>query len=173
MGSDRQETDSTTARIREITSADLVRILEINEVEVQQTSALDSQQLELLLGMAGYGRVATVEGQVVAFIIALAEGTAYASDNYHWFSARYPRFLYIDRIVVGADFTGRRIGRALYDNLFAFARTQGVKMITCEYNLEPPNPESAACHRQFGFSEQGQQRVAGGSKLVSLQALEL
>jgi predicted GNAT superfamily acetyltransferase len=53
--------------------------------------------------------------------------------------------------------------------LFEYARTNGVKVITCEYNIDPPNPASKRFHDKFGFKELGRQRVAGGSKLVSLQ----
>ncbi|WP_323844981.1 GNAT family N-acetyltransferase [Microbulbifer magnicolonia] len=163
--------------LRTATGADLVRILELNDAEVQNTSPLDRPQLEQLLDMASYSRVATVEDtageKVAAFIIALREGRPYTSDNYRWFAARYPRFLYIDRIVVDADCAGRGIGRALYRDLFRCARDQGVHIVACEYNLEPPNPASAAFHNRLGFREQGRQRVAGGAKLVSLQVTEL
>lgn len=164
---------SSTISIRGIGNADLKRILELNDSEVQNTSPLDQTQLERLLAMASYSRVATIGAQIAAFIIVLGEGQTYGSDNYRWFAARYPHFLYIDRIVVAAGFAGRGIGRALYEDLFGFASARGVKIIVCEYNLEPPNFASAAFHRRLGFNEQGQQRVAGGSKLVSLQAKNL
>jgi len=40
----------------------------------------------------------------------------------------------------------------------------------CDFEIEPPNPVSARFHARFGFREVGQQRVAGGTKAVSLQA---
>jgi predicted GNAT superfamily acetyltransferase len=42
--------------------------------------------------------------------------------------------------------------------------------VTCEYDIEPPNPASERFHRGFGFTEVGRQSVAGGKKQVSLQA---
>lgn len=164
--------DNSVVALRATTCEDIARILELNTAEVQHTSPLDQSQLEQLLGMASYSRVATVAGRVVAFIIVLGEGMPYTSDNYRWFAAHYPRFLYIDRIVVDAETAGRGIGRTLYEDLFRFARAQAVEVVACEYNLEPPNPASAAFHRRLGFTERGRQRVAGGTKLVSLQVAE-
>ena len=159
--------------IRTATEADFASILRLNDAEVRQTSAMDNERLASLAAMAAHCTVATVDGQVAGFLIALREGAPYDNDNYRWFASRFATFYYVDRIVVGADFAGRGIGRKLYDDLFAAARAQGVATITCEYNLDPPNPASRAFHDKFGFKELGTQRVAGGTKLVSLQAATL
>ena len=159
--------------IRDITSSDFDAVIALNDAEVQQTSPMDAARLRLLLGMAAYRKVATVDGEVAAFLIALRDGAPYENDNYDWFASRFPRFLYVDRIVVGARFAGRRIGSRLYEDLFAFARTSGVQTITCEYNIDPPNPASRAFHDRFGFCELSTQWVAGGTKQVSLQAAEI
>ena len=103
----------------------------------------------------------------------LREGAPYLNDNYAWFAARYPQFIYVDRIVVGAEFAGLKIGSRLYEDLFGYARSQGIKAITCEYNIQPPNPASQRFHDKFGFKELGRQWVAHGTKLVSLQAAEV
>lgn len=159
--------------IRDITAYDFDAVIALNDAEVQQTSPMDAARLRLLLGMAAYRKVATVDGEVAAFLIALRDGAPYENDNYDWFASRFPRFVYVDRIVVGARFAGRRIGSRLYEDLFAFARTSGVQTITCEYNIDPPNPASRAFHDRFGFCELGTQWVAGGTKQVSLQAAEI
>jgi len=140
---------------------------------VRHTSPMDLERLRWLLGMSAYGKVVETEGQVAAFLIALSEGAPYENDNYAWFAARLPRFLYVDRIVVGARFAGRGLGSRLYDDLFAFARARGIGTITCEYNIDPPNLPSRAFHDKFGFTELGTQWVAGGTKQVSLQAAEV
>ena len=84
----------------------------------------------------------------------------------------FPRFIYVDRIVVHPDFAGLKIGSQLYEDLFGYARSQGIRAITCEYNIQPPNPASQRFHDKFGFRELGRQWVAHGTKLVSLQAAE-
>lgn len=94
------------------------------------------------------------------------------NDNYAWFAARFHEFIYVDRIVVGKDFAGLKIGSRLYQDLFAYARSQGIKAITCEYNIDPPNPASRKFHDKFGFKELDQQWAAHGTKRVSLQLAE-
>ena len=102
-------------------------------------------------------------------LLAMREGAAYVNDNFGWFAARHPRFVYVDRVVVDAAAAGQGVGRRLYDDLFARAREHGIDIAACEYNLEPPNPASKAFHDRFGFVEVGRQHVADGTKLVSLQ----
>ncbi|MEE2717375.1 MAG: GNAT family N-acetyltransferase [SAR324 cluster bacterium] len=159
--------------IRDALETDYGSILKLNDAEVQQTSPMDLDRLRLIVGMSCYHKVATVHDQVAAFIIALREGAAYDSENYAWFASRFPSFLYVDRIVVGESFSGKQVGSSLYNDLFTFARVNGVAVITCEYNLVPPNLASQAFHEKFGFQEIDTQWVASGMKQVSLQVAEL
>ncbi len=156
--------------IRDACADDFGAIVALNEREVQQTSAMDLQRLHELARMSCYLKVAETDGRVAAFLLAMREGAPYQNDNYGWFGARFPQFLYVDRIVVGADFAGLKIGSRLYEDLFSTRARNGIKAITCEYNIEPPNPASQRFHEKFGFKELGRQWVAGGTKLVSLQA---
>lgn len=160
------------ANIRDIVESDFESIIKLNDAEVLQTSPMGLSRLHLLIQMSSYCKVATVEGQVVAFLIALGADAPYENDNYTWFSARFPSFLYVDRIIVSADYSGHRIGSKLYAGMFDFARSQGISMIACEYNIEPPNPASRVFHDRFGFKELGTQWVSNGTKLVSLQVAE-
>lgn len=64
---------------------------------------------------------------------------------------------------------GRRLGTLLYEGLFAFARQTGAGRVTCEFDLDPPNPVSARFHARFGFVEVGQQQYGALAKRVSLQ----
>ena len=73
-------------------------------------------------------------------------------------------------IVVAQADRGQGWGRRLYDDLFRHARQLGVGTITCEFDVEPPNPVSERFHRAFGFREVGRQRYGTANKLVSLQA---
>jgi len=158
--------------LRTTVESDFEAILRLNENEVQQTSSMELDRLHSLVGMSAYCKVVTVQTQVAAFLIALREGAPYENDNYQWFAKRFPSFLYVDRVVVDSQFSGRKIGSKLYDDLFAFARAEKIETITCEYNVDPPNPASRRFHDKFGFKELGTQWVAGGTKQVSLQASE-
>ena len=162
----------TDIHIRPADDSDFPDILGLNESEVRQTSLLDIEGLRQLSSMAAYHKTVTVKGRVAAFLLALREGTRYQSDNYQWFASRYKQFIYVDRIVVGFEFSGLGIGSLLYKNLFEFARGCEIPIIVCEYNIEPPNLASRAFHDKFGFNEVGRQHVANGSKLVSLQVAE-
>lgn len=151
--------------------ADFPQILALNEESVRFLSPLDGPRLAALHGQAAYHRVLRAGGEVAAFLLAFREGAAYDSVNYRWFARRYPRFLYIDRVVVARQHHGRGLGRQLYADLLAHAAATGAARVTCEFDLEPPNEASARFHAGFGFREVGTQWVAGGSKRVSLQAV--
>jgi len=162
-----------TVLLRNSIERDWPAVLELNAAEVQQTSQMDLARLQLLVGLSTYCKVVSDNGQVVAFLIAMANGAPYENDNYAWFASRFPKFLYVDRVVVDSRYARRGIGSMLYDDLFEFARANGVDVITCEYNIEPPNRASRAFHDRFGFRELGTQWVAGGAKRVSLQAADV
>lgn len=158
--------------IRDVVVSDFEAILRINAAEVQQTSEMDLQRLASLVKISAYCKVVTVDGGLAAFLIALRSGAPYDNQNFSWFASRIQHFLYVDRIVVDAAFSGRGIGSKLYADLFTFARAEGIPIVSCEYNIDPPNPASRAFHDRFGFKELGRQWVAGGTKEVSLQAAE-
>ncbi len=163
----------TQIQIRNTTTQDYPRIVELNDAEVQQTSAMDTTKLSILADLSCYHKVALVDGQIAAFLLAMPENVAYQSENYVWFAARFPQFIYVDRIVVSAEFSGLKIGSLLYQDLFSYARSHGIQNITCEYNIQPPNPVSKSFHDKFGFKQIDTQWVANGSKQVSLQVAEV
>jgi len=163
----------TAATIRAATAADFARILALNAESIQFLSPLDAPRLHALHAQAAYHRVAELGDRVAAFLLVLREGADYDSPNYRWFTQRYAQFLYIDRVVVDTAAQGHGLGALLYEDLIAFAQAQGVATLTCEFDLQPPNPASARFHARLGFREVGTQWLGGGTKQVSLQAREL
>lgn len=155
--------------LRDATPADFPALLALNAAAERFTSPLDPARLAALHAQAAWHRVAEHHGRVVAFLLALREGADYASPNYRWFAARYPRFLYIDRIVVAEEAPPLGFGSALYADLFAHAAAENLAPLACEYDLEPPNPRSARFHAKHGFFEVGRQTLYDGRKVVSLQ----
>jgi predicted GNAT superfamily acetyltransferase len=151
-------------------SNDFQAVLALNVESERFLSPLSMRGVERLHAQAELHQVVEDEGAVVAFVLALREGTTYDSLNYRWFIERYERFLYVDRVVVSCARQGEGLGLALYDLVFAHAKETGVPVVTCEYDVEPPNPGSERFHRKFGFVEVGRQVVAEGKKRVSLQA---
>lgn len=156
--------------LRPATPADFEAVLALNHESVHFLSALDRERLQRLHSLSALHTVAVSGGEVVAFLLAFREGSAYDSINYRWFAQRYARFLYIDRVVVGARHRGLGIGRRLYEHVFAQAAAEGVPWVTCEFDTDPPNTASEAFHAAFGFREVGRQRVDYADKSVALQA---
>ena len=155
--------------IRDAVESDFPALLELNSESERFLSPLDLPGLQRLNTMAALHRVVATPGAVVAFLLALREGADYGSVNYRWFAERYRRFLYVDRVVVAAAQQGNRLGTSLYDDLFAFAAASDIATVTCEFDIDPPNPASRRFHARYGFREVGRQWVADGKKQVSLQ----
>lgn len=143
-------------------------LLALNAASVAVLSPLDTARLQRLARAAALCRVAEIDGGVCAFVLAFREGADYDSENYRWFDAREPRFLYVDRVVVDAAWRGRGIGARLYADVFDAARRDGVPCVTCEFDVDPPNRGSERFHARQGFAEVGRQVLASG-KAVSLQ----
>ena len=132
--------------IRDAAEGDFPAIVELNAHEVQHTSPMDLERLRYLDSISACHKVATVDDAVAAFLLAMKDGCGYVNDNYEWFAARYPQFLYVDRIVVSSKFQGRRLGSMLYLDLFQQARANRIQVVTCEYNIVPPNEPSRIFH---------------------------
>ena len=156
-------------KIRDAGPADHAAILALNLESEALVSPMDAARLRALDAQAAYHRVADIDGHVAAFLLAFREGADYDSPNYRWFAERYPRFLYVDRIIVSSAWQGRKLGNALYDDLFFVAREDKVPLVACEFYTVPFNEGSSRFHAKFGFREVGRQWVADGKKEVSLQ----
>ena len=156
--------------IRNAEAADFAAILRLNDESVRFLSPFSAERLEALHRSAAYHKVVDADGEIAAFLLAFREGAPYDSPNYLWFVEHYPRFLYIDRIVVAPAHRGAGFGARLYDDIAAFASRSGAPWLTCEFDIDPPNPASMRFHERMGFGEVGTQTIAGGKKRVSLQA---
>jgi predicted GNAT superfamily acetyltransferase len=149
--------------IRIILPADEPALLALNNEHAAELSWLEPDSLTRLLGRSFYARRI---GEAEAFIIAFDQDADYDSPTFQWFRGRYPRFVYVDRIVVAKAARGRGHARRLYGALFEQAREAGHTVITCEVNSEPPNPVSDAFHAGLGFVEVGDAVIHGGKKTV-------
>lgn len=137
-------------RLRPITDHDVPAVLDLNERDVHLLAPLDASRLEQLRGWADRADVIDLGEQVAGFVVTFAAGTAYDSENYHWFGQRFgDDFYYLDRIVIGADVRRRGLARFVYDALEAVAARTG--RMTLEVNLDPPNEGSLAFHRGRGY----------------------
>ena len=148
-------------------------VLALNESLVHHLSPLTIEGLRSLAQYADLFRVVVKDEKVMGFVIVLREGTAYPSVNYRWFSGRYPAFLYIDRIAISPEMHGKGVGKAIYRELFAYAKKQGIPRVVAEIYSQPPNTASLEFHRINGFIEVGRQLTADGTKEVSMQLKEI
>ncbi|MFT5172029.1 MAG: putative GNAT superfamily acetyltransferase [Gammaproteobacteria bacterium] len=156
---------------RALEASDLDAVHALNEAAIPAVNRVSVTQLSELNKMASQFVVANYDQVLAGFLILMAPGASYSSVNYQWFSARYARFLYVDRIVIDRQFHRRGIGHSFYARAWLAAQQQSAAL-TCEVNVIPPNPQSMAFHTQCGFSQVGRQHTDGGEKLVSLLARE-
>jgi predicted GNAT superfamily acetyltransferase len=145
-------------------------LLALNNAHAQELSWLEPERLQHLVQEALYVRCI---GDLDAFLIAFDQDAQYDSPNFLWFRERYPRFVYIDRIVTAAQARGRGLAQQLYFDLFEQAAGAGHERVVCEINLSPPNPGSDAFHAALGFTEVGSAAIHGGAKTVRYLARPL
>lgn len=144
-------------------AADASAYLALNRESESMLSPLDEQSLRVLIGTA-YCAWLTPERD--AMLIALNDRSNWNSPNLKWFSERYERFIYVDRVVVAASSRGRGIARTLYDRLFEQARADGYPVVCAEIYYDPPNPASDAFHDSMGFLEVGRAYLEDRGKSV-------
>jgi predicted GNAT superfamily acetyltransferase len=99
-------------------------LLALNNVHAQELSWLEPERLAHLVERAFLARMI---GNLDAFLLAFDQDAEYDSPNFLWFRARYPRFVYVDRIVVASSARGRGCARRLYLDLFEQAVLAGTR----------------------------------------------
>jgi predicted GNAT superfamily acetyltransferase len=155
--------------IRSIEPADLDRLLGLNEANVPEVGSVDAHRMEFIIAESPIALAAVAGGVVVGVCLVLAADSTYDSVNYRWFTQRYDRFMYLDRVAVDASERGRGVGRALYGEVDRrMAAIDHADHLALEVNVDPPNEVSLAFHARLGFSEVGQQNTPYGIR-VSMQ----
>ena len=147
-----------------LTDLDRGRLLALNNRHTVELSELSAEAFEDRIRRACFARG---YGDPAAFLIAYDETAGDGlGPNYGWFKARYPRFVYVDRVVVDGAGRGKGIASRLYQELFATTMAAGHKMVGCEVNSDPPNPVSDAFHTRHGFAEVGLAHLPDRGKTV-------
>jgi len=165
-------TTSPTTLIRQIAQNDLSRVLDLNQANVPEVGSLDADRLAAIVNESPIALVVEVEGAIVGFCLVLGPNANYESVNYRWFTDRYDDLMYLDRVAFDAAFQGRGLGTLLYAEIERLLTTfDGVKRLTLEVNLEPPNEQSLAFHTRRGFVEIGQQDTPYGIRVSMQQRL--
>ncbi|MEO7348492.1 MAG: GNAT family N-acetyltransferase [Terrimesophilobacter sp.] len=158
-------------RLRELSDSDVPTMLALNNSAVPAVPESTEDELMALLRMSSFGFAAVSGDELLGFVLGFEPGVDYASPNYRYFETRGTDYLYVDRIVVAEEARGMRVGQTLYQRVVELAVDHGRDEVTCEVNIEPPNPGSLAFHTRMGFSEIAQQDV--GYARVALLARPL
>lgn len=156
-----------TNEIRDAGPGDYDALVLLNNAAVPAVNALTVADFADFATEADLFRVIGPVGDPRAVLIALRPGRRYDSQNYRWFERTYDSFLYVDRVVVTKAHRGEGLGAVLYDDFAAAGRRLGVRRLTCEVNLDPPNPGSMRFHERLGFRPVGTQE-AGGKRVQML-----
>jgi predicted GNAT superfamily acetyltransferase len=157
-------------QIRPLAQLDQDRLLALNNAHAVELSWLDIDRLASMLRQAWR---ATGIGDLDAALIAFDQSSGYDGWSFGWFRDRYPRFVYVDRVVVAPSARGRGLARALYADLFAAASAAGQALVTCEVNSDPPNPASDRFHAALGFAPVGSAQPPGAGKTLRYLARAL
>jgi len=153
--------------IRDVREAELDSVLALNNAAGPGILPIDTRRLRHLFEIATYFRVAEIDGHLAGFLIALRPGADYASENYGWFCARYPDFVYVDRIVIARPYRGHGLGRVFYADVQSFAEVRS-PLLCCEVFLDPRDDASVLFHGTYGFKEEGQQTLHSGHRVSLL-----
>ena len=162
----------TSPTIRAAHIADTEAILAANAAGRPGVYPLTSEEVTTTLAGSTYFVVAELEGQVAGYLIGYTATDACEGDEFAWFQAQLPQFLYVDQIAVAPAARRAHVGAALYAHAAEYARDHALPALVCEVNLDPPNPTSLQFHQRLGFREVGVLTVSDG-RTVSLRQLDL
>jgi predicted GNAT superfamily acetyltransferase len=153
--------------LRPATVADHAALLALNNSQIPHVNALTPDEFATIAALSAHFTVAEDPQGLLGFVLCIPSGTAYWSGNYKWFSERYARFLYLDRVAVSPRLRRGGVGRALYDDLHTRARAVW-PCVALEVNLRPPNPGSIAFHQALGYEAVGVREYADGVNAVQM-----
>jgi predicted GNAT superfamily acetyltransferase len=154
-------------KVRDAAAADHAAVLELNNAHTPHVNALNDEEFAWLVAHAAYFRVAVDADGLAGFVLCVPHGVAYWSANYKWFTERFERFLYLDRVVVAPRTRRSGVGRALYDDLHRSCAGRWPR-VTLEVNLRPPNPASISFHEAMGYRAVGVREYADGANAVQM-----
>ena len=159
--------------VRPLADGDVAAAHTLNEAAVPMVGSITVDELRWFAAEAFAFRVAVdAQGTVGGLLVALTEGSTYASPNYRWFAQRYERFLYVDRVAVTPAWQGRGVGRRLYAELLA-AGAGRWPVLLAEVNVAPRNDRSLAFHEHFGFVVVGEEDDERHGTRVAMLAYEV
>ena len=158
--------------LRNVKIDDLKDIIEINEESIPAVNTVSLMQFKSFLTDSIYFKVVTNRSQkICGFLLVLPSGLEYDSLNYKWFSSRYEKFAYIDRIAISKNWRNKGMGKSLYTDLENTLKDYN--LIACEFNVIPLNLVSKQFHESLDYENVGFQLTENGTKKVSLMTKKI
>ena len=158
--------------LRNVKIDDLKDIIEINEESIPAVNTVSLMQFKSFLRDSIYFKVVTNRSQkICGFLLVLPSGLEYDSLNYRWFSGRYEKFAYIDRIAISKNWRNKGMGKSLYTDLENTLKDYN--LIACEFNVIPLNQVSKQFHESLDYENVGFQLTENGTKKVSLMTKKI
>jgi predicted GNAT superfamily acetyltransferase len=143
-----------SAVLRPFERRDVADVLALNAAEVFWLAPMDEARLWEVHAVSDLFVVAELDGEFAGFVVTVAPGTAYDSENYRWFTDRYGEdFYYLDRVALTGATRRRGVGSQVYDLAEATAQRYG--RLALEVRQEPPNEVSLAFHTSRGYAPVG------------------
>lgn len=121
--------------------------LSLNNKHATELSFQTSDRFKHLIKKSFYAKW---DPAALVFLIAFDETANYQNANFQWFLKRYPRFVYIDRVVVDPGRRRQGFASGIYRDLLVETQRSGRSIVCVEINLIPPNSASDAFHDKFG-----------------------
>ena len=158
--------------LRNVKFEDLKDIIEINEQSIPAVNTVSLIQFETFLRDSIYFKAVTnLSQKICGFLLVLPSGLEYDSLNYKWFSSRYEKFAYIDRIAISKNWRNKGMGKSLYTDLENTLKDYN--LIACEFNVIPLNLVSKQFHESLDYENVGFQLTENGTKKVSLMTKKI
>jgi len=158
--------------VRDVREHELDSVLALNNAAGPAILPLDAAKLRQFYDSADYFRVAERDGNLAGFLVGFGSESDHESSNFAWFGERFPKFFYIDRIVVASRRRGGGVGRALYADVQSFAELR-CPQLACEVFLDHGADPALLFHGSFGFREVGQHVMPGVGVRASMLMKEL
>ncbi len=152
--------------IRDVDAVDYSAVMALNQQGIPQVNRLTLETVRWFARNAVYFRVAEAQEKLTGFLIAITADCSYQSQYFQWFTERYTRFLYIDRVVVAEWARGQRVAWKLYKDVEQRAQELSLPLVTDVYS-NPANDISLMFHKNYGFRIVGNQWVENGTKEVA------
>jgi hypothetical protein len=140
--------------IRPLASRDHSAVLRLNAENRPALAAVEVSDLgELLLHTGDHFVAVDPAGEVLGYLLSFPRDSGYDDSEINALRRHLAGpFVYICQVAVAPTHRGRGLGRALYESVATNARQRGIRLLCCDVNLAPPNPESLAFHHRLGFT---------------------